>query len=158
MWITIRLVICSLIYPSALHALALLFSVQYSLGAKLLSSPQDLDGAYDNSSVIVVGSVIQLFCSANGQLTAPHMQWTRNNINIPETAQLPHLMVKSKIENNTITSLLTIFGFSASDNGSYQCIASDSDNCTISQPLLLSGKCSGNNLTGIASHFAKQFL
>eukprot|EP00731_Ephydatia_muelleri_P008965 Em0004g1303a len=134
---------------------------QYSLGAKLLSSPQDLDGAYDNSSVIVLGSVIQLFCSASGQITAPHMQWTRNNITIPETAQLPHLMVKSKIENNTITSLLTIFGFSASDNGSYQCIASDSDNCTISQPLLLSDvcldsysrvtskRCHGNNPTTI---------
>ena len=134
--------------------MVLLFSVQYSLGAKLLSSPQDLDDAYDNSSVVVVGSVIQLFCSASGQFTAPHMQWTRNNITIPETAQLPHLMVKSRTENNTITSLLTIFGFSASDNGSYQCIASDSDNCTISQPLLLSGKCCLLSILHLSSFYA----
>ncbi|KAL5497252.1 hypothetical protein EMCRGX_G013691 [Ephydatia muelleri] len=86
--------------------------------------------------------IIQLFWSDSGQLTAPHIQWTRDNITIPETALLPHLMVKSRAENNTITSLLTIFGFSASDNGSYQCIASDSDNSTISQPLLLSDRTS----------------
>ena len=128
------------LYPFALHALVLLFSVQYSLGAKLLSSPQDLDGAYDNSSVIVAGSVIQLFCSASGQLTASHIQWTRNNITIPETAQLPHLMVKSKTENNTISSsLLTIYGFSSSDNGNYQCVACDNNSCNTSIALLLSG-------------------
>ena len=107
----------------------------------LLIEPQDALSYRGDPTVIVAGSVIQLFCSDSGQLTAPHIQWTRNNITIPETAQLPHLMVKSRTENNTITSLLTIFGFSASDNGSYQCIASDSDNYTISQPLLLSGKC-----------------
>ena len=102
--------------------------------------PRDFDSVQDNSSVIVVGSVIQLFCSASGQFTAPHIQWTRDIINIPETAQLPHLIVKSRTQNNTITSsILTIYGFSSSDNGSYQCIASDNDNCTISQPLLLSG-------------------
>ncbi|KAL5497277.1 hypothetical protein EMCRGX_G013725 [Ephydatia muelleri] len=119
---------------------------QYSLGAKLLSSPQDLDGAYDNSSVIVVGSVIQLFCSASGQLTAPHIQWTRNNITIPETAQLPHLMVKSRTQNNTITSsLLSIYGFSSSDNGSYQCVACDKSSCNTNIPLLLSAS-SGSNV------------
>eukprot|EP00731_Ephydatia_muelleri_P008958 Em0004g1296a len=115
--------------------------------AKLLSSPQDLDGAYDNSSVIVVGSVIQLFCSASGQLTAPHIQWTRNSITIPETAQLPHLMVKSRIQNNTITSsLLTIYGFSSSDNGSYQCVACDNNSCNTSMELLLSANNDSNVL------------
>ena len=101
---------------------------------------QDFDDIKDNSSVIVAGSVIQLFCSASGQFTAPHIQWTRNNITIPETAQLPHLMVKSRTENNTITSsLLTIYGFSSSDNGSYQCHACDNNSCNTSIPLLLSG-------------------
>ena len=119
---------------------ALLFSVQYSFGAKLLNSPQDFDDVLDNSSVIVAGSVIQLFCLASGQFTAPHIQWTRNNITIPETAQLPHLMVKSRTENNTITSsLLTIYGFSSSDNGSYQCVAYDNNSCDTSIALLLSG-------------------
>ena len=104
--------------------------------------PRDFDSDQDNFSAIVAGSVIQLFCSASGQFTAPHIQWTRNNITIPETAQLPHLIVKSRTQNDTITSsFLTIYGFSSSDNGSYQCTASDSDNSTISQPLLLSGKC-----------------
>ena len=107
----------------------------------LLIEPHDTQSYRGDPTVIVAGSIIQLFCSDSGQLTAPHIQWTRDNITIPETALLPHLMVKSRAENNTITSLLTIFGFSASDNGSYKCIASDSDNCTISQPLLLSGKC-----------------
>ena len=95
----------------------------------------------ENSSVIVAGSVIQLFCSASGQFTAPHIQWTWNNITIPETSQLPHLMVKSWTENNTITSsVLTIYGFSTSNNGSYQCNASDNGSSDISQPLLLTGK------------------
>ena len=114
--------------------------VQYTFGATILNSPQDLDGLNDNSSVIVAGSVIQLFCSASGQFTAPHMQWTRNNITIPETAQLPHLMVKSRTENNTITSsVLTIYGFSSSDNGSYQCSASEINSSSLSYPLLLIG-------------------
>ena len=103
--------------------------------------PRDLDGIYDNSSVIVAGSVIQLFCSASGQFTAPNIQWTWNNITIPETAQLPHLMVKSWTQNNTITSsVLTIYGFSTSDNGSYRCSASDNGSSVGSQPLLLTGK------------------
>ena len=106
-----------------------------------MAGPQDLDGIYDNTSVIVAGSVIQLFCSASGQFTAPNIQWTWNNITIPETAQLPHLMVKSWTQNNTITSsVLTIYGFSTSDNGSYQCNAYDNGSSDISQPLLLTGK------------------
>ena len=116
-----------------------MFSIVSSL--VFLRAPQDLDGIHDNSSVIVAGSVIQLFCSASGQFTAPHIQWTWNNITIPETAQLPHLMVKSWTQNNTITSsVLTIYGFSTSDNGSYQCNASDNGSSDISQPLLLTGK------------------
>eukprot|EP00731_Ephydatia_muelleri_P008993 Em0004g1331a len=112
-------------------------------------APQDLDGAYDNSSVVVAGSVIQLFCSASGQLTAPNIQWTRNNITIPETAQLPHLMVKSRTQNNTITSsLLTIYGFSSSDKGSYQCVACDNNSCNTSMALLLSAS-SGSNVLKI---------
>ena len=105
------------------------------------STPQDLDGLVDNSSVIVAGSVIQLFCSASGQFTAPHIQWTRNNITIPETAQLPHLMVKSRTENNTITSsTLIIGGFSATDNGNYTCLAQETGGSTvISGQLLLTG-------------------
>eukprot|EP00731_Ephydatia_muelleri_P008994 Em0004g1332a len=115
----------------------------------LLSGPQDLDTIKDNSSVIVVGSVIQLFCSASGQLTAPHIQWTRNNITIPETAQLPHLMVKSRTQNNTITSsLLTVYGFSSSDNGSYQCVACNNNSCNTSVALLLSAS-SGSNVLKI---------
>ena len=107
----------------------------------MIAGPQDLDGIYDNASVIVAGSVIQLFCSASGQFTAPNIHWTWNNITIPETAQLPHLMVKSWTENNTITSsLLTIYGFSTGDNGSYQCNASDNGSSGVSQPLLLTGK------------------
>eukprot|EP00731_Ephydatia_muelleri_P008938 Em0004g1276a len=117
------------------------------MGAKLLSSPQDLDGAYDNSSVIVVGSDIQLFCSASEQLPAPLIQWTRNNITIPETSQLPHLMVKSRTQNNTISSsLLTIYGFSSSDNGSYQCVACDNNSCNTSMALLLSANNDSNVL------------
>eukprot|EP00731_Ephydatia_muelleri_P008931 Em0004g1269a len=122
----------------------------------LLIEPQDARSNRGDPTVIVAGSVIQLFCSDSGQLTAPHIQWTRNNITIPETAQLPHLMVKSKTENNTITSLLTIFGFSASDNGNYQCIASDSDNCTISQPLLLSA-INGTNVLKIARELSNNY-
>ena len=107
----------------------------------MVAGPRDLDGIYDNASVIVAGSVIQLFCSASGQFTAPNIQWTWNNITIPETAQLPHLMVKSWTQNNTITSsVLTIYGFSTSDNGSYQCNASDNGSYDVSQPLLLTGK------------------
>ena len=107
----------------------------------MIAGPQDLDGIYDNASVIVARSVIQLFCSASGQFTAPNIHWTWNNITIPETAQLLHLMVKSWTQNNTITSsLLTIYGFSTDDNGSYQCNASDNGSSDVSQPLLLTGK------------------
>ena len=104
--------------------------------------PQDLDAINDNSSVIVAGSVIQLFCSASGQFTAPHIQWTRNNITIPETPQLPHLIVKSRTENSRLltSSTLVINGFSGSDNGSYRCLAQeDGDGSVISAQVLLTG-------------------
>ena len=61
-----------------------------------------------------------------------------NNITIPETAQLPHLMVKNWIENNTITS--SLYGFSTSDNGSYQCNVSDDGSSGVILPLVLTGK------------------
>ena len=107
----------------------------------IFNGTRDFDSLEDKSSLIVAGSVIQLFCSASGQFTAPNIQWTWNNITIPETAQLPHLMIKSWTQNNTITSsVLTIYGFSTSDNGSYQCNASDNGSSNVSQPLLLTGK------------------
>ena len=118
----------------------LYLAAQPPLNAVSLRGPQYFDEISDNSSsVIVAGSVIQLFCSASGQFTAPHIQWTRNNITIPETAQLPHLMVKSRTENTITSSVLTIYGFSSSDNGSYQCCASDINGSTLSKPLLLTG-------------------
>ena len=118
-----------------------LYSENVGHCAILRVKPQDIITYSGGTTVLVAGSVIQLFCSASGQFTAPHMQWTRNNITIPETAQLPHLMVKSRTENNTITSsVLTIYGFSTSDNGSYYCCALDSDGSDVSQPLLLTGK------------------
>ena len=116
-------------------------SAEVVVSASLLIEPLDSPSYNDDATAIVAGSVIQLLCSASGQFTAPHIQWTRDNITIPETAQLPHLMVKSRTQNNTITSsFLTIYGFSSSDNGSYQCTASESDNSTISERLLLSGR------------------
>eukprot|EP00731_Ephydatia_muelleri_P008921 Em0004g1259a len=125
-------------------------SAEVVVSASLLIEPLDSPSYNEDATAIVAGSVIQLLCSASGQFTAPHIQWTRDNITIPETAQLPHLMVKSRTQNNTITSShLTIYGFSTSDNGSYQCIASDSDNSTISQPLLLSA-INGTNVLKIA--------
>ena len=129
-----------LMYSYKQRNIILISSVWYPFGATILNSPQDLDGLNDNASAIVAGSVIQLFCSASGQFTSPNIRWTKNNITIPETAQLPHLMVKSRTENNTITSsVLTIYGFSSSDNGSYQCCASDINSTTLSKPLLLTG-------------------
>eukprot|EP00731_Ephydatia_muelleri_P008933 Em0004g1271a len=125
-------------------------SAEVVVSASLLIEPLDSPSYNDDTTAIVAGSVIQLLCSASGQFTAPHIQWTRNNITIPETAQLPHLIVKSRTQNKTITSsLFTIYGFSSSDNGSYQCIASDSDNSTISEPLLLSA-INGTNVLKIA--------
>ena len=121
-------------------SLLLHITVRTANCSMFLNGPQDHDGFNDNSSVIVAGSVIQLFCSASGQFTAPRIQWTRNNITIPETAQLPHLMVKSRTENNTITSsVLTIYNFTSSDNGSYQCSVSDMNTSDSSQPFLLTG-------------------
>ena len=117
-----------------------LFSENVGHCAILRVKPQDIITYSGGTTVIVAGSVIQLFCSASGQFTAPHIQWTRNNITIPETAQLPHLMVKSRTENNTITSsVLTIYGFSSSDNGSYQCCALEINCSSLSYPLLLIG-------------------
>ena len=116
------------------------FPVQCSLGVVFYSTPQDLDDVKDNSSVIVAGSVIQLFCSASGQLTPPHIQWTRNNITIPETAQLPHLMVKSRTQNNFTSSTLIIGGFTETDNGSYSCLAQETGGSSaVSAQLLLTG-------------------
>ena len=116
------------------------FSVQCSLGVVFYSTPQDLDDVKDNSSVIVAGSVIQLFCSASGQFTAPHIQWTRDDITIPETVQLPYLMVKSRTQNNFTSSTLIIGGFSETDNGCYSCLAQETGGSSaISAPLLLTG-------------------
>eukprot|EP00731_Ephydatia_muelleri_P008940 Em0004g1278a len=117
-----------------------ILSIQCSLGVVFYSTPQDLDDVKDNSSVIVAGSVIQLFCSASGQFTAPHIQWTRDDITIPETVQLPYLMVKSRTQNNFTSSTLIIGGFSETDNGCYSCLAQETGGSSaISAPLLLTG-------------------
>ena len=115
--------------------------VQCSLSVTIYSAPQDFDSFKDYSSVIVAGSVIQLFCSASGQFIAPSIQWTWNNITVPLTAQLPHLMVKSWTVNNSLltATVLIINGFTETDNGSYRYLAQEAGDSVGSTQLLLTG-------------------
>eukprot|EP00731_Ephydatia_muelleri_P008917 Em0004g1255a len=57
--------------------------------------------------------VATLAACGSGQFTAPHIQWTRNNITIPETAQLPHLMVKMTMEAISVLFLIVTILVSA---------------------------------------------
>ena len=72
---------------------------------------------------VVRGSVIQLYCSV--QSTTATFSWTKDGG--PVVIDVPHLRERTCNDSTTTTSVLTLDNFQSSDNGTYQCMAAESD-------------------------------
>ena len=66
---------------------------------------------------IAEGSVLQLFCTADSSDAV--FTWDRGGTVLTNDA--PHIRIRSNSDTNTVTSILTVDGFSTADNGAYQC-------------------------------------
>ena len=92
----------------------------------------------DNSSSVVNGSVVLLFCSAIGDTAPPTISWTRNGVN-PESPPLVHITTTVTSLANLTSSVLTIRGFSPAMTGLYECRAS-LQGTTIQSSINLNGE------------------
>ena len=77
----------------------------------------------ENSGVhnVVAGSVIQLYCTVES--TNVTFSWTKDGS--PVVINVPHLFERTCNDSTTTRSALIIDGFQSSDNGTYQCMATD---------------------------------
>ena len=66
---------------------------------------------------IAEGSVLQLFCTADSSDAV--FTWDRDGTVL--TNDPPHIRIRSNSDTNTVTSILTVDGFTTADNGIYQC-------------------------------------
>ena len=100
--------------------------------------PQDLDDVTDNSSAVINGSVVLLFCSAIGDTAPPSISWTRDGGD-PESPPLIH--ITTTVTNLTIltSSMVTIREFSPATAGLYVCRASLQGN-TLQSSITLTGE------------------
>ncbi|KAL5487215.1 hypothetical protein EMCRGX_G019791 [Ephydatia muelleri] len=90
---------------------------------RFLTVLEDLDDIMDNSSSVVNGSVVLLFCSAIGNTAPPTISWTRDGVD-PESPPLVHITTTVTNLTNLTSSVLTIRGFSPATAGLYECQAS----------------------------------
>ena len=95
----------------------------------------------DNGGVhnVVEGSVIQLFCSVESLNVT--FSWTKDGS--PVVIDVPDLRERTCNDSTTTTSMLTIEDFQSSDDGTYQCMATNGQE---------SGNGSSTTLTGIILH------
>ena len=61
--------------------------------------------------------MLQFFCTANSSDAV--FTWDRGSTVL--TNDPPHIRIRSNSDTNTVTSILTVDGFTTADNGAYQC-------------------------------------
>ena len=66
---------------------------------------------------IAEDSVLQFFCTADSSDAV--FTWDRGGTVL--TNDPPHIRIRSNSDTNTVTSILTVDGFTTADNGAYQC-------------------------------------
>ena len=81
--------------------------------------------------------MIQLYCEANS--AAATFSWTKDGD--PVVIDVPHLRERRTNDSvsNDATSILTIDGFYSSDNGAYQCTATDGGSTVSGNTTTLTG-------------------
>ena len=91
----------------------------------------------ENSGIhnVVNNSVIQLFCTVES--TGAKFSWTKDGS--PVVINVPHLFERTCNDSTTTRSVLTINGFQSSDNGTYQCMATDGQQCGCGNTTTLTG-------------------
>ena len=91
----------------------------------------------ENSGIhnVVAGSVIQLYCTVES--TSATFSWTKDGS--PVVINVSHLFERTCNDSTTTRSVLTIDGFQSSDNGTYQCIAMDGQQCGCGNTTTLIG-------------------
>ena len=61
--------------------------------------------------------MLQLFCTADSSDAV--FTWDRGGTVL--TNDPPHIRIRSNSDTNTVTSILTVDGFTTADNGAHQC-------------------------------------
>ena len=101
------------------------------------SLPAALFQDLENNGIhnVVAGSVIQLYCTVES--TSATFSWTKDGS--PVVINAPHLFERTCNDSTTTRSVLTIDGFQSSDNGTYQCMATDGQQCGCGNTTTLTG-------------------
>ena len=87
------------------------------------------------SQRIMEGSVVLLYCEVN--YNASTVTWNKDNI--PLVQDVPHIRMRNSTSDTSITFLLVVDNFWASDNGTYQCTAQNGTTTANGTALTLTG-------------------
>ena len=91
-----------------------------------------------SSGSVVDGSVIQVYCTVenNNEIS---FTWTLNGMALLNDP--PHIRIRSNVDGTDTTSVLTVDNFRDTDNGDYQCTATDTVSMAASNgtAILLTG-------------------
>lgn len=88
---------------------------------------------------IVENSVLFFYCRVNSTSPTLRVTWTKNGI--PLIQDVPHIRLRNSVSGvGTTTLLLVVDLFQVSDNGVYQCTATDGGSVAMGDPLMLNGK------------------
>ena len=85
---------------------------------------------------VVPSSVIQMFCSVDSHTAI--FTWMKTGSVVVSSP--PHLHIRTWNNNTTSTSVLTVDGFNAGDDGTYQCLAEDHGRYGNGTVVALTGK------------------
>ena len=87
------------------------------------------------SQRIVEGSVVWVYCEVNSK--ALTVTWNKDSV--PLVHDPPHIRIRNSTSDTSITFLLVVDNFQASDNGKYQCTAQNGTTTTNGTVLTLTG-------------------
>ena len=90
------------------------------------------------SQRIVEGSVVWLYCEVNSTESTLTVAWNKDGV--PLIQDVPHIRMRNSTSDTSITFLLVVDNFQASDNGTYQCTAQDGGATANGIALTLTGE------------------
>ena len=94
----------------------------FSVSLAVISLPEEFFNTTQRIR-IASNSVIVLYCEANSIYSSLSMMWFKDNIKVVQ--DLPRVYTKQFTTGSSTTLILVIRNFQHSDNGQYQCRASN---------------------------------
>ena len=108
----------------------------------------------ESHRIVVPGSHIWLYCDVDSTSLFLTVEWYKNNVRLYQDA--PHILMRQFASNTDTTLMFAIHNFQQSDNGVYQCIASEGGGILSSvkgKELALTGILLTKCLYVIVSHY-----